>query len=136
MELKVIREVSRGGCTLGVLYVDGVEFCDTLEDEDRKLEAGGTKLYGQTAIPRGRYAVTVSRSNRFKQELPEVLAVPGFTGIRIHPGNVAADTHGCLLVGRRDGLYRVGNSRVVFAKLFALIQDAHKRGDSITLEVA
>lgn len=135
MKIRVVREISAHGATLGTLYVNGVEFCSTLEDEDRFLESGGVKEYGETAIPRGRYAVEVTRSNRFKRELPEVLDVPGFTGIRIHPGNVAADTHGCLLVGRSDGPARVGNSRVVFEKLFALIGDAYKRDEPIELEI-
>ena len=136
MKIRVVRDKSAHGATLGTLYVNGLEFCDTLEDEDRALETcDWAKIYGQTAIPRGRYAVTISRSSRFQRELPEILDVPGFTGIRIHPGNVAADTHGCLLVGRRDGAARVINSRVVFEKLFALIVSSYKRDEPIELEI-
>lgn len=136
MKIRVVRDKSEQGATLGTLYVNGLEFCDTLEDEDRALETHDwAKIYGQTAIPRGRYAVTISRSSRFQRELPEILDVPGFTGVRIHPGNVAADTHGCLLVGRRDGTARVINSRVVFEKLFALIVSSYKRDEPIELEI-
>ena len=136
MKIRVVRDKSAHGATLGTLYVNGLEFCDTLEDEDRALETcDWAKIYGQTAIPRGRYAVTISRSSRFQRELPEILDVPGFTGVRIHPGNVAADTHGCLLVGRRDGTARVINSRVVFEKLFALIVSSYKRDEPIELEI-
>ena len=91
--------------TPGVLYLDNVRFCFTCEDEDRRLETSledikERKVYGKTAIPRGTYRVVASFSNRFQKVLPEVLNVPGFTGIRIHGGNRAEDSHGCILVGK------------------------------------
>lgn len=103
---KVIREPSTRATpgenyTLGKLYLDNLFWCHTCEDEDRFLEGGVTeKKDGCTAIPRGRYRLTTSFSNRFQRVLPLVLDVPGFSGIRIHGGNRAEDSHGCILVGK------------------------------------
>ena len=71
----------------------------------------------QTAIPLGRYRLSITPSARFKEDLPLLADVPGFEGIRIHAGNTHEDTEGCLLVGQMlTGLalgpsFTVGNSR-------------------------
>jgi hypothetical protein len=90
MELLLQRKPSADGCTIGQLFVDGVFCVFTLEDVVRD----GPKIAHETAIPAGRYRVDVTRSQRFGRMLPILLTVPGFDGIRIHPGNVAADTSG------------------------------------------
>ena len=135
MELRVVREPSIGGATAGVLFVDGKFECFTLEDQIR--EVPGTpvrdwKVRGETAIPCGRYRVIVTPSHRFKRPLPLVVDVPGFEGIRIHPGNRKVDTEGCILVGRRrakdpTGEAWVGESRAAFEVLFPRI--ARAKGD-------
>ena len=120
--------------TIGRLTVDGEFFCYTLEDADRNLECGGDKIYGKTAIPRGTYKVIIDWSNRFKREMPHILDVPGFEGIRVHSGNMAEDTEGCILVGSRytkDYLY---NSKATFDTLFARLDAALESGD-VVLEV-
>lgn len=99
LDLKLIRKDKAADWTLGDIYIDGHLFCNTLEDTVRK---DGIKIAGKTAIPAGRYEVRLTYSNRFKQVMPQLLNVPNFEGIRIHPGNTAADTEGCILVGR-DG---------------------------------
>lgn len=102
MNLRVVREPSRDGATLGSLYVDDVRLMDTLEDQLRE-RAGqpveAWKVKSKTAIPAGRYRVRLTMSARFGKTLPLIDSVPGFSGIRIHAGNVHADTEGCLLVG-------------------------------------
>ena len=97
MHIRVVREPTKNDTTLGALFIDDHWQCHTLEDIIRPV---GEKIYGETAIPPGRYKLVLSMSNRFKRILPEVLAVPNFTGIRIHAGNTAKDTHGCLLLGQ------------------------------------
>ena len=82
--------------TLGNLLANGKLFCYTLEDKVRK--AGEAKVYGETAIPAGRYEVVVDMSNRFKRLMPRLLKVPNFEGVRLHGGNFAKDSHGCPLV--------------------------------------
>lgn len=100
--LRLIREPSAGGATLGALYVNGVWRCWTLEDPIRERPGEPVEAWkrpGDTAIPAGRYAVKTTYSPKFDRMLPEVLSVPGFSGIRIHAGNRAIDTEGCVLVG-------------------------------------
>ena len=123
--LRLIREPSASGATLGSLYFNGVWNCWTLEDEIRQQPGRPVstwKVHGATAIPSGTYQIDVTMSNRFGRELPILLDVPGFTGIRIHPGNTATDTEGCLLVGRRRSGARVLESRLAMAPLLDLLR--------------
>lgn len=95
-------ELKRDGNPLhnwGKLFIDGVYWGETIEDKDRQLELGGTKVDGDTAIPRGTYTLALTYSNRFRKIMPEILHVPGFNGVRIHSGNTEADTSGCPLLG-------------------------------------
>lgn len=134
MEIKLVRKIFTEKSTIGELFINGIFECYTLEDKDRKLEAGGVKKYGITAIPRGKYTLINSFSNRFQKYLPEVLNVPGFAGIRIHPGNKAEDSEGCLLVGVSKNVDFVSDSRKAFASLFTKIKAAEKR-EKITIEI-
>lgn len=137
MKIRLQRDQPKRAYTLGRLYIDEKFECDTLEDAVREVEGQPVakwKIRGETAIPRGTYIVIVDYSNRFKKDLPHVLGVPGFEGIRIHSGNTAADTEGCILVGNRivgrDDM--VGNSRITMAKLMQKIEFAYDRGEEIT----
>ena len=96
MQINVRRTFKGPEYTIGKLYIDGHYLCDTLEDTVRPA---GTKIAGKTAIPAGTYKVKKTMSPRFKKILPEILNVPGFTGVRIHAGNLPKDTDGCLLLG-------------------------------------
>lgn len=134
MKLKLTREIFTDASTIGLLEIDGFFECFTLEDTDRKLEDGGHKIQNQTAIPRGKYKVTITMSNRFKKNLPLLLDVPQFEGIRIHAGNKPEDTEGCILVGRKTGLNAVFESKLAFEQLFQKMQIADAEGD-IWMEV-
>lgn len=134
MELKLIRETFTEKSTIGSLYVNGIFFCYTLEDKDRKLESGGVKEYAKTAIPRGKYKVVNSFSNRFKKYLPELINVPQFAGIRIHPGNTADHSEGCILVGSTKAVDFIGNSKMTFNKLMKAIQAVEKI-EKINIEI-
>ena len=89
MECELNRIYKGEDYTIGELYIDGVFICHTLEDKVRILNSYEDKVYGETAIPIGRYKVVLSYSNRFKRILPEILNVDFFKGIRIHEGNYA-----------------------------------------------
>lgn len=118
--------------TIGDVYVNDVFFSNVIEDRDRGLYQADTleyiksiKVKHETAIPYGTYQVVLSYSNRFKKFLPELVSVPGYDGIRIHPGNTEADTSGCLCPGVKSGK-KVIQSVITFNKLFSLIQKAAK----------
>jgi hypothetical protein len=112
------------------LSVNGTVECFTLEDVVRP-----EKIAGETAIPAGTYEVEITPSKRFKRDLPLVMNVPGFEGIRIHPGNTAEDTEGCILVGTSKMPDSVGGSRKAFEVLFAKIRDALDAEELVTLEI-
>jgi len=116
MNLSLIRKYEFKNCVLGELYLDGGFECFTLEDVER-LE----KVAGKTAIPRGTYKMIIDYSNRFKRLMPHILDVPGFEGIRIHPGNTEADTEGCILVGKERLSAMIGHSREAFNELMLKI---------------
>lgn len=96
MELRLERKWFTPRATIGELHVDGVFECFTLEDVVREGDIFVVKVPGVTAIPAARYRMRISFSPRFQRELPEVLNVPNFAGIRLHTGNIAADTEGCV----------------------------------------
>jgi hypothetical protein len=113
--------------TIGSLSIDGVFFCHTLEDPVRD-----EKIYGKTAIPTGTYKVVITMSPRFKRELPLLLDVPNYQGVRIHPGNTADDTEGCILVGNLLKDDFITNSRKTFNSLL----ERMKQTKEITIEIS
>ena len=121
MEIKLTRIARQKEYTIGRMEVDGVYVCDTLEPTWRNLAGGARKLLGKTAIPEGRYAVVVTLSPKFNKWLPLLLGVPKFSGIRIHSGNTAADTEGCILVGQNLKKGMVLNSRIALHRLMKII---------------
>ncbi|MDW5417826.1 DUF5675 family protein [Iodobacter sp. CM08] len=135
MNLLLKRDFFTPESTTGVLSIDGVFQCFVLEDVDRKLETGGAKIHGLTAIPRGIYPLTITYSPRFQKPLPLLSGVSGFDGIRIHCGNTDADTEGCLLVGNARWLNKVGGSRIAFDALFTKIKAALDRKEKVTIEI-
>jgi len=132
MNIEVKRVNLREAFTEGVMYIDGHEFCDTIED---KVRTDGIKIKGKTAIPAGTYKVILSYSNRFKKVMPEVLAVKGFSGIRIHPGNSAGDSEGCIIVGKKTSIGYVQRSRETYFKLYDIIEEAIKSNEEITIKI-
>jgi len=128
MNLLVKRDIYNEKNTLGKLFVDGVFLCYTCEDKVRDYnrdgdleDEGEKKVYGETAIPQGEYLVVLTMSNRFKKVLPEILNVRYFKGVRIHSGNTAADSHGCILVGMDRTDEGVWRSRMAMNKLMKLL---------------
>lgn len=118
MKLTLKRNFKGPDYTIGKLYIDGHYFCDTLEDTVRPA---GQKIAGRTAIPAGDYKVIKSYSPRFKKILPEILDVPGFSGVRIHAGNTAKDTDGCLLLGLNKTKGAVLDSQTTMAYFMARV---------------
>jgi hypothetical protein len=155
MELLLQRETSTDKSTPGVLYIDGVRECFTLEDVVREqplVPIAQWKIPGQTAIPAATYGVIIDASQRFGRLMPHVIDLPGqnflnqaealsnsiagFVGIRIHPGNTAADTEGCILLGRvRNGWDTILQSQLAFGQFYGKLKIAVDAGEPITLEI-
>lgn len=154
MELQLDRQPSKLAATFGDLYVDGVFECYTLEDQIREpadwranlktfadyaTAVAKWKIHSQTAIPAGRYRITLEPSQRFGPDTITINAVPGFTSIRMHGGNTAADTEGCVLVG---DVVDLGKARIsgatfdhVLADLKASIKEAIDAGKEVWITI-
>lgn len=153
LELLLDRKYKKETYTIGNLYVDGEWFCNALEDKDRGLsqtmpleEIKETKVYGETAIPTGRYEVRMDivspkyngvkwYKDNFGGRMPRLESVKGFSGILIHSGNTALDSNGCILVGMNKAKGKVLDSRATFQKLWNILEQARKAGKTIYLTV-
>ncbi len=139
MKLTLTRDELGDSYTYGVLKFDSGEVFQTIEDKDRKLESGGVKVKNETAIPRGTYKIIINHSNRFNKELPLLIDVPQFVGVRIHSGNTSKDTEGCVIVGKSrgtlSGAKAVLNSRAAMSEFMKKLDVAYDAGDHITIEV-
>ena len=140
MEIEVIREPSvpeadgAEGYTLGQLFINGKFHCETLEDEDRHLEDGNGKLYGKSAIPRGRYEVELYNSPKHGL-VPLLKDVPGFKYIEIHKANRAEQLLGCIAVGAERHQYGVRNCAYVLTRLVQLIREAMLNQEKVFITV-
>lgn len=152
MELIVRRLYLKDKYTIGKLYINGEYECDTLEDKVRDfnkdgdlLDEGEQKIYGDTAIPFGRYEVTLNvMSPKYSKRstylwcngfLPRLLNVPHFEGILIHAGNTANDSAGCLLVGENKVKGRLVNSMGTLKNLYAKLKKASDKGEKIWITI-
>jgi hypothetical protein len=121
MRITITRVARVEDATIGKLEIDGIQTCYTLEDIVRPP---GVKIPGSTAIPAGTYPVQITWSPRFKMDMPLLIGVPDFHGVRIHPGNAAEDTEGCILVGMEVRHDTVIRSREAYNIVFREIREA------------
>lgn len=131
MEISLQRIAKRPTYTIGRLSINDVYFCDTLEPTWRPLHRAKDKVAGRTAIPEGRYPLVITKSRRFGTWLPLLLGVPYFEGIRIHAGNTAEDTRGCILPGQNLLKGKVLNSSRSLRSLIALIVEAREKDEAV-----
>lgn len=132
MELVLKRIWRREKFTIGILYINNSAYCFTLEDPVRD-----TKVMHDTAIPAGVYSVTIDKSQRFGRDMPHLLGVHGFEGIRIHAGNTTADTSGCPLLGLAADMQAgtISKSVAAFDPFFALLRAAVGAKESVFIAV-
>lgn len=154
MKLTVDRKWKKECYTIGKLFVDGVFFCNTLEDKDRGLTSTMSiekikvmKKAAVTAIPSGTYNIrmdVISPKYSSKEwyikncngaRMPRLENVPGYAGVLIHSGNTAADTEGCILVGKNDVVGKVTKSKDYFLLLYNKMYTAYKKGEKITITI-
>ena len=142
MELKVKRRFKADTYTIGTMFIDGLRFCDTLEDTDRSLrsdmplsEIKAKKKFGITAIPTGRYKIKMSYWPKYKKNYPELCNVPGYTSILIHGGKNATATLGCVLVGENKIKGGLINSGKYVEELRQKITAAIKAGKEVWITI-
>ena len=143
MTIRIDRKWKKAEYTISKVYINGRYFgCNALEDTDRGLlqtmqitELQRRKIKGKTAIPRGYYDVRITYSPKYKRMMPLVVDVPGYSGIRIHSGNSAKDTEGCILFGKNDMVGWISDSKYWTDKICRLIETALNKGEKVTLIV-
>lgn len=142
MELTLRRKATLHETTFGQLFVDGVFECHTLEDAIREVDGEPValwKVHGETAIPSGRYRITLENSPHFGIDSLTLNDVPGFTDIRIHSGVSAVSTEGCLCVGDsidiQEGAISGGLMRGVLKRLKAKVSAALDAGADVWIEI-
>ena len=123
-----------------LLADDDHRLCYTLEDEVREIPGAPVadwKIKGATAIPTGRYRVTLEHSPRFGPDTLTVHDVPGFSYIRMHAGNTEKDTDGCPLLGMEVDPHGIvgGTSRPAVKLVQFMVRDALERGDEVWLTI-
>lgn len=152
MELLLKRIALRDTYTIGKLYINGNFCCDVVEDKVRDLnkdgdlnDVGEQKIVGETAIPYGRYEVTLKiKSPKFSKRaeynwcngyLPRLLNVKHFEGILIHAGNSADSSAGCLIVGENKIKGKVVNSMATLKKLYPILKEASDKRERIWISI-
>ncbi len=131
MDLRLERQPSSDHSTLGALYLGDLRLCYTLEDVVRD----GPKLAHETAIPFGRYRVTLYQSPRFNRRVPLLHDVPDFTQVEIHGGNTDADTSGCILVGAMRGVSSIHQAEPALHGLVSRMAIAIAGGEDVWLSI-
>lgn len=139
MKIAVVRQWPKETYTIGRMFLNGAFFCNTLEDRIVDVNKNGhfdgneKKVAGESAIPYGTYKVTVTHSPKFRRDLPLLNDVPHFEGIRIHRGNTAKDTAGCILVGLNTAKGKLTQSTEYELKLTAILKECQDKGEPIEI---
>lgn len=146
MKLQVIRTQFGKDATNGMLFIDGVFECYTLEDQYQAV-----KVMHETCIPEGKYDIQFRKTGGFHAKYSEryknahygmlhIQDVPNFTYILIHSGNTDEHTSGCLIVGEtqqdldlgKDGF--IGHSAKAYTKMYRQVAGQLLMGKKVTIE--
>ena len=146
MKLTVVRTQFGTDATNGLLFIDGLFECYTLEDQYQAV-----KVMHETCIPEGTYNIKFRKTGGFHAKYSEryknahygmlhIQDVPNFTYILIHTGNTDEHTSGCLIVGEtqqdlevsKDGF--IGSSTVAYKKMYAKVAGQLLQGKPVSIE--
>ena len=146
MKLQVVRHQFGKDATNGMLFIDGIFECYTLEDQYQAV-----KVMHETCIPEGTYDIEFRKTGGFHAKYTEryknahygmlhVQNVPNFTYILIHTGNTDEHTSGCLIVGEsqqdldvsKDGF--IGSSAVAYKKMYRKVAGELLQGKPVSIE--
>ncbi len=141
MRIKVIRHTFLKDRTIGTMYINGLRFCETLEDVDRGLHQEmeldaikKIKVYGETAIPYGTYNLKMAYSPKYKKKMPLLENEPGYSGVLAHIGNIPSNSKGCLLVGMKVVNNNLVSSTIAFDALMEQLNFYKSQDIKITIE--
>ena len=147
MIIDLIRTQFGSDATNGMIFLDGVFECFSLEDEYREQ-----KIKGETCIPEGSYEVVLRKEGGFHERYSSrysfhkgmlwVKSVPNFEWILFHLGNTDENTAGCILVGdtqqdldvSKDGF--IGSSGNAYKKFYPKVAEVLENGEEVTLNVS
>ena len=146
MKLTVVRTQFGTDATNGLLFINGIFECYTLEDQYQAV-----KVMHETCIPEGTYDIKFRKTGGFHAKYTEryknahygmlhIQDVPNFTYILIHTGNTDEHTSGCLIVGEtqqdleisKDGF--IGSSTVAYKKMYAKVAGQLLQGKNVPIE--
>ena len=146
MKLTVVRTQFGTDATNGMLFIDGIFECYTLEDQYQAV-----KVMHETCIPEGTYDIKFRTIGGFHEKYKKrygndhygmlhLQDVPNFTYILIHAGNTDEHTSGCLIVGETqqdldisdDGF--IGHSGKAYLKLYNKVAKQLLQGKDVTIE--
>ena len=143
MTIRVQRIKDDGNSTLGIMYINDVFECFTLEDTFNE-----PKIYGKTRIPEGSYEITLRREGGMVQKYDArydghdgmlwLRDVDNFEYVYIHVGNDEEDTDGCLLVGRgcsTSGKQTINGSVLAYSALYPKVHREIQAGRPVNIEV-
>lgn len=147
MKINLIRTQFGDDATNGLIFIDEVFECFSLEDQYQDK-----KVYGETCIPEGTYPVEFRKEggfhNRysakydFHKGMLEIKDIPNFKWVLFHLGNTDENTAGCVLVGdtqqdldvSKDGF--IGSSGNAYKKFYPKVATALENGESVSLIVS
>ena len=131
MQIMLTRNWKKPDYTIGRIFINNAFFSNSMEPPDRGLrqdmplaEIKRLKIKNKTAIPTGTYKVMMTWSSKYQKKMPEIMKVPGFDGVRIHPGNYPKDTRGCVLPGENSVKGMVVNSTKYFNQFVSMLEGA------------
>lgn len=135
MKIDLVRTLFTNKSTIGDFIINDSWYAFSLEDKDRQWQADGSilpwkpslKIPKETAIPYGQYEVIINFSNKFQRDMPLLLNVPDYIGIRIHNGSYADHTDGCPLIGFNREADMIYNSKSAFNSFMPILRAALKK---------
>lgn len=136
IEFLIVREPTqlpqngKEGFTKGRIFCGKTPYGYTVEDQDRRLEEGAEKIYGKTAMPLGRYKMSLYHSPKHGI-VPLFHDVPGFTYTEIHRANHAEELLGCVAVGKVPTEDGVAQCQIVLDRIVATMQSAEDEGAEV-----
>lgn len=147
MKLNLVRSIYTKKSTIGKLFINGIQYCYTLEDTIRGLNE--EKIYGETAIPEGTYEITYRTESKMLEDVYKtkyadiknergmlwIRNIPGFEYVYIHIGNYPTDTLGCILLGMSKGIDFIGDSTKAYKTVYPIIADELDKGNKVYITI-